>query len=467
MDGEIPYSLFVNLDKVLDNLSVMTNNELSIPESQRVIGEKFHFIPRYIKGNNDNDVEKISQPHRVLFHAVYAYLKAGQVDADSLQRWMRVVTNIVSVKSRGKEWHRYFIRNTGAMRRAIEIISDPVLDTHNIYDSLRKKGVINSASGELEGRLNEEIIKAIQILNPGSDTLRDYSGSLSYSTWKEAIEAAENYSFFNGSIPFLFRDTQGKVDWNFFDTKFKIVKEYFKDKVENDDRVTTDKYKDMTMMKSLISNFKDEDFDEVIWWCAHYNFDNDERSWRLYLYHDLLTEQVHNLLTSAPTMKILTDGKQKWHHYLYLLSNTKLLDFVHENFPKCWIRNYYGHDLIYPSSTGIFLDAPRRDNFMQRYDITISDDYKVLNTGLLYGTDIDFEYKGHNFKWNRDDTVYLLKNDGSGENVWEIVNDELQKISWNANDFSDDELINKFDDKLIEIEIEALLFAVSLLDSII
>ena len=46
--------------------------------------------------------------------------------------------------------------------------------------------------------------------------------------WEQKIIEAENYSFFNGSIRFLFHDGECKTDWDQFDKKFEKAEELFK-----------------------------------------------------------------------------------------------------------------------------------------------------------------------------------------------------------------------------------------------
>lgn len=47
------------------------------------------------------------------------------------------------------------------------------------------------------------------------------------NVWEQKIIDAENFTFFQGSIRFLFQNAEGKVDWNDFDTKLASAKRYF------------------------------------------------------------------------------------------------------------------------------------------------------------------------------------------------------------------------------------------------
>lgn len=416
--GEIPFSLFENLYKVLDKL-VKIKEIAGLP---RDVGEAFFFIPRYDSDSNKSEtaITRLTQPHRVIFHAIYKYLLEGDMEEVSFRRWLRVVCNITSGKSSGKEWHRYIIRTDGQMLAAIDIISG--LRSHEVYESLKEMN-IKSTEKEIPNRLNEEIIKAKQILDE-KDSLRLFPES-EFTTWEDAISAAENYSFFNGSIRFLYQNEKGEVDWSDFNSKFLKVKEYFlSDLNEKSDssekRVIKKEYADSALLlQSLISRFSDEQFWSTIWWPPHYIFDNTEKSWRHYLYSSNIHKPLHEFLTNAVDIQLRKDSDKRPAHMLFLLSNTGLLEYSMKKFGNSYIRIYHGHDAIYPSSTGIFLDTPQRDKFLYRQDITIKSGEKVPDTSLIYGSDINFIYDGNAYQWNKDGRVYLMKPDFSGHIVIE------------------------------------------------
>ena len=115
------------------------------------------------------------------------------------------------------------------------------------------------------------------------------------------------------------------------------------------------------------------------------------------------------------TTIVRTDSTDRAEHMLFLLTNTGLLDFALRKFGNSYIRQYHGHDAIYPSTTGVFLDASYRDRFMQLPEIKITSGEKVPESFLIYGSDICFTYKGINFIWYRDNNVYLAKPDNGKE----------------------------------------------------
>lgn len=86
--------------------------------------------------------------------------------------------------------------------------------------------------------------------------------------------------------------------------------------------------------------------------------------------------------------------------FIYSLAHTKLLDFVMDKIPYSWIRSgYHYHTAIFPSQTGVFLNAKLRDEVLSDFTITVSEDIKVPETSFLWCNDADFTYKGIRFRW--------------------------------------------------------------------
>lgn len=115
-----------------------------------------------------------------------------------------------------------------------------------------------------ERQLQEEIEKAKRILTD-DNSLATYNGACkktngeAFAIWEEIIIEAEQYAFFNGAIRFLFRDKDGKFNWDDlskldFDKKWTNVKKYFKEeKVKKDTSAMRDNYDNANLLKSLIS----------------------------------------------------------------------------------------------------------------------------------------------------------------------------------------------------------------------
>ena len=419
-NGEIPYSLFENLAKVLERLIKMDNfDAMKLPRS---VGDEFHFIPVYIEDSNRKGfISRLTQPHRVIFHAIYKYLLDGESDDISLKRWMRLVCNITSGKSLGSDWSRYIIRTTATMLSAIRTLS--YIDSHQCYESLSKMDLIESDK-EIPSRMNEEITKAKKILD-SSGLLAKYNGTQGYKTWEDAFISAENYAFFNGSIRFLYQDKDGLTDFKDFDKKFDKAKDYFKSVCTDSSDVLNPAFSGSAiLLQSLISRFTPNQFWNVIWWRSHYIFNNSEMSWRHYLYNDSIYDPIHEFLTEELAVMIRKDSSERPNHMLYLLSNTGLLNYAIKKFGNSYIRSYHGHDAIYPSATGVFLDTTHRDSFMNREDVMMRTGEKVPDSNLLYGSDISFTFADNNYIWHRNNRVYLAKPENCKEYEMLMIDDK-------------------------------------------
>ena len=395
----IPLELFEDLQKVLNNFGKYSQDKLLkevIPNAQWET--PFFFIPEY---DDKGGIIGVNQLQRIIFFAICKYFKEGEGDENSLKCWMRVVWNLVS----GEDVEGLpQIRSIDAVKIAIDYIA--TLDSHNIYNSLLYQNLITDKPNEFQQRWNEEIEKAKKICE---DT-----------TWEEKIITAENYAFFRGSIRFLFRDGQGNIDWSLFDPKWENVQKYFKEReVGEEESVMTEDYNNASLLKALISRFDTSQYNSVLY--RRYRvFNNRPNTWLYYLLHQDITEPIHQLLLGN-TQIIPREPSEEgsWDHILYQLSNTSLLDFVIKEIPNSWIRNIHNHLAIYPSGIGIFLNTKYRDDFLLRdTEITIYKDYNkeedciVGNKEYLYGWDIDFEYKGHSYRWYSNDYIYLLDDAG-------------------------------------------------------
>lgn len=404
-EGIIPLELFEDLQAVLNNFGEYAQDKLLKELMPNAKWEKpFHFIPEY---DNKGSITGITQIQRIIFFAICKYFKEGEGDENSLKRWMRVVWNLVSGKD---ERGRAQIRSIDIVKKVIDSINK--LESHRVYESIQEIDLQDSSSesdeevGRYQQRWNEEIEKAKKICED--------------ITWEEKIITAENYAFFRGSIRFLFRNAQGNIDWNFFEKKWENVQKYFKEgEVGEKESAMNEVYDNSSLLKALISQFDTSQYNSVLYWWYRV-FNNRPNTWLYYLLHQDITGPIHQLLLGN-TQIIPREPSEEgsWDHILYQLSNTSLLDFVIKEIPNSWIRNIHNHLAIYPSGIGIFLNTKYRDDFLLRdTEITIYKDYNkeedciVGNKEYLYGWDIDFEYKGHSYRWYSNDYIYLLDTEG-------------------------------------------------------
>lgn len=407
-NGEIPVSFFEDLTMVLNRFGKF-NKPILVPNQK-----EFNYRPIYIDKEKDGKtiqvVEEITQLGRILFFAVTKYFKEGDYEKVSFDRWIRVVGNLISgVDENGRQQ----IRSVEQVRTVIEKIK--ALDSHNVYEDLAKEDLTLGLSNpnDIRIRWNEEIVKARQILNDDRSELRSYPLPKRFTTWEEAFKSYETFSFFNGSIRFLYQGENANEQlWDKFDLKAKNAEVffskdngYYKTLTSSDPKNKTNSY----LLKLLYSYTDDAGFWKAMWWWYRV-YSNKESSWLHLLNHPTMAYAVHHLLIEdklrSYNKPVTDDFAEKT---LYLLSQTRLLDYVANKIPNSWIRDYHNHRAIYPSATGIFLNATFRDEFLQKTkEISLTQDCTVEDTELLFGSDIDFQYKGnYHFRWQYSDNIYL------------------------------------------------------------
>lgn len=411
-NGKIPVRFFEDLTTVLNRFEKF-NKAINAPNQA-----EFNYRPIYIDKEKDGKiiqvVDGITQLERILFFAITKYFKEGEYEKVSFDRWIRVVGNLISgVEEDGKQ----LIRNIEQVRAAIEKIS--LLDSHNIYEHLAEKNLSIDSSKPFDLRLKEEIDKARQILNDDKSGLRSYPHLDRFSTWEEAFKRYEAFSFFNGSIRFLYQgETAEELLWADFDTKAKNAELFFSkdngyylETIPKDSQVNTN----TTLLKILYSYTDTTGFWNAMWWRYHV-YSNNDSSWLHLLTHPDMAYAVHHLMIGDDLRKLDKPSSNDFaEEVIYLLSQTNLLDYIAQNIPNPWIRDYHNHKAIYPSSTGIFLNAYFRDDFLQNSEnVLLVSDCKVEDTGLLFGSNINFVYKDeYHFRWYNNDNIYLTSGNES------------------------------------------------------
>lgn len=278
-------------------------------------------------------------------------------------------------------------------------------------------------------QLKEEIAKAKQILKGNyNGNIADLKGK----TWEDVIIEAENYAFFKGAIRFLFRNENGEWDWNDFDTKWRNAQRYFKKECQKDDKsAVNEEWDNAGLLQKLIKNLFSVEYingDEnkigkiFSWWWDKRLFNNNVATWSFYLLENYICKPIHDLLCDKNNISVIKEVNhndyKKYEKTIYYFTQTNLLDYVIKKIPFSWIRNYYDHYAVFPSSTGVFLDAENRNKILLMMDeietISINEEHKIPdNKELLFGTNITFQYckknNSYNFRWDSDDYIYLLK----------------------------------------------------------
>ena len=414
----------------------------------------FDFIPQYKKkdngeyevikdsfGNNLYKVTTLTRPQRVVFFGICRYWEeCGSFDKVQFKRWMRVVCNLTENNT---------ISDTDAMRSRIKLINELSSHCTDIYGFLSddKSEIKSDAAKE---QLSEEIAKAKQILD--GDQLRKYNDN---KTWEDVIIEAENYAFFKGAIRFLFRNENGEWDWKDFDTKWKNAQRYFKKECQKDDKsAVNEEWDNAGLLQKLIKNLFSVEYingDEnkigkiFSWWWNKRLFNNNVATWSFYLLENYICKPIHDLLCDKNNISVIKEVNhndyKKYEKTIYYLTQTNLLDYVIKKIPFSWIRSYYNHHAIFPSSTGVFLDAENRNKILLMMDeietISINEEHKIPdNKELLFGTNITFQYcknnNPYNFRWDSNDYIYLLKD-----------KNPIKDINFSGKDIKKDEFLKE------------------------
>ena len=415
--GEIPISFFQKMKDVMNNLSAYLKME-SIPVCPW--NNNFNFIPTYEKDDFGNNFEIINnasdhilkvtilnQVQRIVFFAICKYFHHDNIvkdDKESLERWLRVVWNLVSGED---ENGRPQIRSTQAMRTAMKFIGE--LNSHDVYNSLSNYEH-ELGNSDFDERCKEEIAKAKQILDINGK-LHEYNGD---KTWEKIIIETEKYAFFKGTIRFLFQNDKGEIDidsstktWNTnnFITKWNNAQRYFD---ENQIIPTTDiaKYFDDDQIKTVFNKYS-------------FNIKN----WKTILIQDSIADSIHHFLIGTPPqnkgvlladiINILNsiDTQSVW-----LLQDWQQCSIVLTNYSTKRSEPYKGY--VFQVGNDIrnkWNNVISKNNEIEVRVPQACGGEKIERNGQVYyrGLWTDMMYKDHLFRYFGNNTVCLMTNEGA------------------------------------------------------
>ena len=446
---KIPYSFFEELMTVLGNYAAYKDPKMPICEWN----QNFHFIPQYetvvtdekeeynieIMNKDQELVLKVSslkQIQRIVFFAVCKYFKDGEADTVSLERWMRVVWNLVSGEDEGG---RAQIRNAQGIRTAIKFI-DEQLESHSVYDSLKELSI--TGNSEFDERCKEEIEKAKQIIDENGE-LRPYNGSLDEfkdkTTWEVVIKKAEETAFFKGAIRFLFTNENGNVDensWKQFDIKWKNANDFYIDDKD---------VKRRTLIKFI--DYLDEK--DILYLGTKYGFSNKTSRWKSILLDSKLRKATHNFLMNQIGINNNSELKQQ---LLLVLNNIS---------EDMWIlQDWKGNNNVLtnysvrrdsPNNGYVFAIGTQRHAIIQQLnekdeitiqipESTIGEEFYKKESLVCYrGLYATIIYKDYIFRYEGDNELYLM--DKNNPDVYLSDTSTGNKFSLTITDTTDLDLI--------------------------
>lgn len=335
----------------------------------------FRFIPEY----KDNSITAVTQPQRVVFHAICRYFELGKYEKESFNRWMRVVWNLVENGN---------VNSIESMIGSLRLIDELGLHSHDIYGFLiSDKTIKSNVASEQQSEEREKAKKIIEDIN-----------------WEERIVSAEKYAFFKGAVRFLFRNENGEWDWDNFNKKWNNAQRFFDKEGAYQ--------KDTMLLRYFISKFTDWSLFEGM------TFDNTGSSWRTVLLDKKWMKPIHEISISDnieiednyQSVLMSSDNIQK--RLQEDLVSTNLLDYIVSD---CLLHN----NVLYPSNAKAdwkkYVIANKRNEILSSlYGGKILDNDKQegkiytnqkieINCDFFWGWNIQFEYVyesvSYKFRW--------------------------------------------------------------------
>ena len=208
----------------------------------------------------------------------YEYFKKfDNIETKDFLKALRLIWNILKNVYRQDEKPDYRVE---LVKKFID------LGDQTLYSPQIKEKIIDSNANAPE-QAKEEAEKAIQMHRNDpmpSDWNEDKLGL--WRDWNDAIEKAENWAFFHGSIRFLYRNSNGENTWENLATKLSNSMDLFtKDGLSEEKKVKANQV--------LISHCKE--WDDIR---REPVFDTKKESWKQVLTDSSLSECVNGLLLS-------------------------------------------------------------------------------------------------------------------------------------------------------------------------
>ncbi len=405
---------------ILDRLAKTLDNFKKFSEMPELFGPPwgngdFYFVPQYKKGwdgqdmpisdfagNTIREIGSITQPHRVVFHAVckffeYEWNAENGKELLALKDWMRVVWNIVENAN---------VDTIPGMIGCLKLIDELGSHSHNILEWLsRPEKALKSNFAK--DQVAEEIEKARKILAGGVE-------------WEKKIACAENYAFFHGAIRFLFLDETGKVKWDDFDVKWFNAQSYF------DTNGVTEAFRrhSLLLRALLVKIDKSGGITEGFW------FGNGANFWRNQV---LLNAGVNSVVSELLLTEVTRDNAIPANTPAWIADDALISDAIaKDNDPNGqwhiiadWFRTGNADISLTRYSRRITgnVNHPRqiiplcellRNDLLEGME---SDERRGKNYFIGWASNINFKYNGHCFRWygtpqdGECDIIYLLKND--------------------------------------------------------
>lgn len=216
----------------------------------------------------------------------YEYFKKfNNIDTRDFLKDLRLMWNILENVDKQYENPDYRVE---FIKKIIDI-EDKDLKDKTLYSPKIKEIIGSDAPKQAKEQAEEEAEKAVQMHRNDQSMPNDWNEEIlgSWINWNDAIEKAEEYAFFHGSIRFLYeKNSNGKTTWENFATKLNNCMDLFVSEGLSED-------KKVKANQVLISHC--EDWKKLI---RKPVFDAKNESWKQVLTDSSLSECVNGLLLS-------------------------------------------------------------------------------------------------------------------------------------------------------------------------
>lgn len=390
------FEVYQNNKDVINNILEKVNSK-NYEDGAEILSKPIAFIPQYKYEKQCISLIPITLSERVYFYSVCLFLETCKTfDEVKFRQWVRIVKNITENSDIDS-----VARMISCLKSIHKIGMGAASLDWEIYKYLSIYTIDNSDSSSLNRQIKEEKEKAVKIyLNGEIDTY-----------WEEKIICAENFSFFNGSIRFLYRDELNQVQWEIFDEKFANATKLFSKRQDDPVSVKT--------IYSLLSLF--DCFDDIVnlnlFTTIGYHHRN--KNWKkdiLCNYENKkLLQKVHELLTNS------TSGTNKTKEYLTFLNSPIIDEIIKKegNYKYRCREVEYGFAIQkeYSQSEGVFVGDKYINIFYElcelyKSSIITFDKINKYIEPYYWGKCISIDYNGFHYNWYGSENIYKLNKSG-------------------------------------------------------
>lgn len=337
----------------------------------------------------------------------YEYFKKfNNIETKDFLKALRLMWNILENVYRQDEKPDYRVK---LIKKFID------LGDQTLYSPQIKGKIIDSNAPE---QAKEEAEKAIQMNCNDQSMPSDWNEERlgTWSNWNDAIEKAEEFAFFHGSIRFLYRNSNGETIWENFATKLSNCENLFtKDGLSEEKRVKANQV--------LISHC--EKRKNLI---RQPVFDANKESWKQVLTDSSLSECVNGLLLSPneiadshdDIIQLLIDN-DIWKNLITKNSGYELE--WKKNSPSLWLNRHLKltlkltrnnrEDILdaFINESKVTFDAPEEERYR-----------KIKGKNYYFAVPMWFEYKykgkEYHFAWQTWRNIDMY--DNGGKRLYEL-----------------------------------------------